>query len=143
MPTDFSSPHACPHAEDERPNFTLRMGGNDPERVIFFLSGDLLEPSCPAFEHFTRSCIDGGTRRLRLDLTDLHSLDLDGARTLLAVHEYLSAGGGRLLITNVSVEVLSTLRLFARPLLATETSVVFSQRVTRSGERGSRRRLAG
>jgi anti-anti-sigma regulatory factor len=132
-----------PHADGERLNLTLRVGSSDRERVIFFLGGDLLGPSCSPFEHFTRSCIDGGTRRLRLDLTELHSLDLDGVDTLMAVHQRLSAVGGRLLITNANAEVMSVLRLFARPLLATQTTVVFAPAAARPRERGARRRLAG
>jgi anti-anti-sigma regulatory factor len=132
------------HADGERLNLTLRVGGSDCERVIFFLGGELLGPSCPPFEHFTRTCIDGGTRRLRLDLSELHSLDLDGVDTLMAVHQRLSAVGGRLLITNANAEVMSVLRLFGRPLLATQTTVVFTPAGTiRRRERGTRRRLAG
>ena len=130
-------------ADDQRLKFRLRVGGSDPERVIFFLGGELLGPSCPAFEHFTRGCIEGGTRRLRLDLSKLYSLDLDGADTLLAVHRRLSAVGGRLLITNANADVMSVLRLFARPLLATESSVVLGPAVIRSAERTVRRRLTG
>jgi anti-anti-sigma regulatory factor len=133
-----------PHAEGERLNLTLRVGGSDRERVIFFLGGDLLGPSCSPFAHFTRSCIDGGTRRLRLDLSELHSLDLDGVDTLMAVHQWLSAVGGRLVITNANAEVMSVLRLFGRPLLTTQTTVVFAPAgTTRLRERGTRRRLAG
>ena len=137
MATDLS------HADGDRPNFTLRVGGGDCERVIFFLSGELLGPSCAPFEHFTGRCIDGGTRRLRLDLADLHSLDLDGVDTLLAVHQRLSAVGGRLLITNANAEVMSVLRLFGRPLLATQSSVVFAAPATQPGRPGAGRRLAG
>jgi anti-anti-sigma regulatory factor len=129
------------HPEGER--LSLRLGGGGAERVIFFLSGELLEPYCAAFEHFTRSCIDGGTRRLRLDLTELRALDLDGVDTLLSVHSELSAVGGRLLITNANAEVMSVLRLFGRPLLATQTSVAFGPAPTRPRERSNRRRLAG
>jgi anti-anti-sigma regulatory factor len=121
----------------------LRVGGSDCERVIFFLGGELLGPSCSAFVHFTRTCIDGGTRRLRLDLTDLHSLDLDGVDTLKAVHQLLSAAGGRLLITNANAEVMSVLRMFGRPLLASQTSVVFAPVPARPRERRAARRLAG
>ena len=138
MPTDSPS-----SADNQRLKFRLRVGGGDPARVIFFLSGELLGPSCPAFEHFTRGCIEGGTRRLRLDLTNLYSLDLDGVDTLLAVHQRLSAEGGRLLITNANADVMSVLRLFARPLLATESSVVLGPAVIRSAERTVRRRLTG
>ena len=141
MAADPYPPNADPDAE--RLSFTLRVGGSNAERVIFFLSGDLLGPACSPFAHFTGGCIDGGTRRLRLDLTDLRSLDLDGVDTLVAVHQRLSAEGGRLLITNASPGVVSVLRLFGRPLLATETSVVFSRSASRPGERGGRRRLAG
>jgi anti-anti-sigma regulatory factor len=130
-------------ADGDRLAFTLRVGGSDRERVIFFLSGDLLGPSCAPFEHFTRTCIDGGTRRLRLDLTDLRSLDLDGVDILVAVHRRLSAVDGRLLITNANAEVMSVLRLFGRPLLATQTSVVFAPAGARAGEPGAGRRLAG
>lgn len=139
MPTPlFSLP-----ADGERLKFTLRVGGSDPERVIFFLSGDLLGPSCPAFQHFTRGCVEAGTRRLRLDLTDLRSLDLDGVDALIAVHRRLSAEGGRLFITNANTEVMSVLRVFGRPLLATETSIVFAPAVVRPGDRSAKRRLAG
>jgi anti-anti-sigma regulatory factor len=121
-------PHSnAPHSNDAAGrHFSLRVGGSDPERLIFFLSGDLLGPSCSSFEHFTQRCIDGGTRRLRLDLTGLQSLDLDGVDSLVAVHQWLSAVGGRLLLTNANPEVMSVLRLFGRPLLTTRTSVVFA-----------------
>lgn len=131
------------HGDAERASFTLRVGGSDPERVIFFLGGDLLGPSCRPFAHFTERCIDAGTRRLRLDLTGLQALDLDGVDTLVAMHQRLSAEGGRLLLTNANPEVMSVLRLFGRPLLATETSAVFAPAVPRRGERRARRRLAG
>lgn len=140
MPADHSQPAAC----GERLDFSLRIGGGDPERVIFFLSGHLVGPACSGFEHFTRSCIDGGTRRLRLDLAELQSLDLDGVNTLLAVQKSLSEHAGRLFLTNVNAQVMSVLRLFARPLLTTETSVVLSAAGSRPGARvRSRRRLAG
>jgi anti-anti-sigma regulatory factor len=153
MATDQSHPNgahsngahsngAHPNGDAERLNFTLRVGGSDPERVILFLGGDLLGPSCSPFEHFTQRCIDGGTRRLRLDLTDLHSLDLEGVDTLVAVHQRLVAVGGRLIITNADAEVMSVLLLFGRPLLATQTSVVFAPEVSRPGEPGTGRRLA-
>jgi anti-anti-sigma regulatory factor len=145
MPTDFShlpKDFSDSSADGERVNFSLRIGGSDPERVIFFLSGHLAGPACSGFEHFTLSCIDGGTRRLRLDFAELQSLDLDGVNTLLAVHEALSAHGGRLFLTNLDAEFMSVLTLFARPLLATESSVVFRPVSSRSGER-SRSRLAG
>ena len=109
------------NADGQRLSFTLRVSGSDSERVVFFLCGDLFGPSCSPFEHFTSGCIDGGTRRLRLDLTDLRAVDLDGVDTLVAVHRRLSAEGGRLIITNANAEVMSALRLFGRPLLATET----------------------
>ncbi|HEX8093044.1 STAS domain-containing protein [Jatrophihabitans sp.] len=131
------------NAEGERHSFALRVGGCDPERVIFFLRGDLLGPSCSPFEYFTRECIDAGTRRLRLDLTDLRSLDLDGVDTLVVVHQWLSAVGGRLVVTNANAEVMSVLRLFGRPLRATRTSVVFAPAVTPPVGRAARRRLAG
>lgn len=131
------------NADRERLSFTLRVSGSDTERVVFFLSGDLFGPSCSPFEHFTRGCIDGGTRRLRLDLADLRAVDLDGVDTLVAVHRRLSAEGGRLVITNANPEVMSALRLFGRPLLATETSVVFAPSGSRSRERSGSRRLAG
>jgi len=137
-----ADPHPL-NADGERPSFMLRVGGSSPERVIFFLSGDLLGSACPPFAHFTHGCIDGGTRRLRLDLTDLRSLDLDGVDALVAVHQRLSAEGGRLLITNANPEIVSVLRLFGRPLLATETSVAFARSGSRRGERGGRGRLAG
>jgi anti-anti-sigma regulatory factor len=143
MATDPSRSNLHPNADGDRLNFTLRVGGSDRERVIFFLSGDLLSRSCAPFEHFTGKCIDGGTRRLRLDLTDLHSLDLDGVDTLVAVHRRLSAVGGRLLITNATAEVMSVLRLFGRPLLATRTSVVFAPAETGPEKAGAGRRLAG
>jgi anti-anti-sigma regulatory factor len=133
----YSNGHA------ERPQFSLRVSGSDPERVIFFLGGDLLGPSCVPFEHFTQQCIDGGTRRLRLDLARLHSLGLDGVDTLVAVHERLSTVGGRLFITNANPEVRSVLRLFGRPLLTTETSVVFAPAGVQPDELGAGRRLAG
>lgn len=127
------------------------MGGADPERAIFFLAGHLLGPVCPGFENFTRSCIDGGTRRLRLDLTDLQSLDLDGVNTLLGVRQRLTACDGRLLLTNANARVMSVLRVFAEPLLATETSVVLgpgaarwaAQARSRSRVARARQRLAG
>lgn len=143
MATDSISSDISSLDAGERPAFTLRVGGGGPERVIFFLSGELLGPSCAPFEHFTRSCIDGGTRLLRLDLTDLHSLDLDGVDTLAAVHQRLSTIGGRLLITNANAEVMAVLRLFGRPLLATTTSAIFAPAVARPGEPGGWRRLAG
>jgi anti-anti-sigma regulatory factor len=127
------------NADGDRPNFALRVGGSDYERVIFFLSGELLGPSCAPFEHFAGRCIDGGTRHLRVDLTDLHSLDLDGVATLVAVHQRLAAVDGRLLITNANAELMSVLRLFGRPLLATRTSVVFAPVAAPPGQR----RLAG
>lgn len=140
MPT-YSSESS---ADGQRLDFCLRIGGSDPERVIFFLSGHLAGAACPGFEHFTRGCIDGGTRRLRLDLAELRSLDLDGVNTLLAVHESLSAHDGRLFLTNVDAEVMSVLRVFARPLLTTETSVIFGTASHRAAARvRSRRRLAG
>jgi anti-anti-sigma regulatory factor len=140
MPADL----AGPAADGEALNFTLRIGGSDPERVIFFLSGHLLGPKCSGFVHFTLGCIDAGTRRLRLDFAGLQSLDLDGVDSLLAVHDCLSAHGGRLFLTNVDAQVMSVLRLFARPLLATETSAVFRVESGRAGTRvKSRRRLAG
>jgi anti-anti-sigma regulatory factor len=126
-----------------RLNFTLRLGGSDPERVIFFLGGDLLGPSCLPFEHFSQRCIDCGTRRLRLDLSGLRSLDLDGVNALVAVHQRLAAVGGRLFLTNANPEVRSVLRLFGRPLLATDTSVVFTPGGNPPSESGARRQLAG
>lgn len=135
-------PGGCTHGDPERPQFTLRVGCGDPERVIFFLGGDLLFAWCLPFEHFTQECIDGGTRRLRLDLTQLQSLDLDGVDCLMAVHRRLSAVGGRLFLTNASPAVLSVLRLFGRPLLTTGTSVVFTPADGEPG-RGEGRRLAG
>lgn len=144
MPTDHSelSARSETSVDDERLTFSLRIGGADPERVIFFLSGHLLASACSGFEHFTRTCIDGGTRRLRLDLADLQSLDLDGVNTLLAVQKALSEHAGRLFLTNVNPQVMSVLRLFARPLLATETSVILRTVSSRPGMR-TRRRLAG
>ncbi len=147
MPTDFSTPDA----DGERPDFALRVGGADPEKAIFFLAGHLLSAVCPGFENFTRSCVEGGTRRLRLDLSDLQSLDLDGVNALLRVREWLTASGGRLFLTNASPHVMSVLRLFAQPLLATETSVVLGAAVagstaqvrSRSRLARSRQRLAG
>lgn len=144
QPLRMTADSSGPSADGEALNFMLRIGGSDPERVIFFLSGHLLGPKCSGFEHFTLGCIEAGTRRLRLDLADLQSLDLDGVNSLLAVHECLSAHGGRLFLTNVNAEVMSVLRLFARPLLATETSAVFRVESGGTGPRmKSRRRLAG
>jgi len=144
MPTDQpgSNAQSASNVDGERLTFSLRIGGSDPERVIFFLNGHLLGPACSGLEHFTRSCIDGGTRRLRLDLADLQSLDLDGVNTLLAVQKNLSEHAGRLFLTNVNPQVMSVLRLFARPLLATETSVILRTASGRPGTR-ARRRLAG
>ena len=135
-----NGPH--PHGDGERVNFTLRVGGSSPERVIFFLNGDLLGPACLAFERFTHSCIDGGTRRLRLDLAELRSLDLDGVDTLVTLHQRLSTLGGRLLLTNANPDVISVLQVFGRPLLATDTAAVFTPAGGRPGERAVRR-LAG
>ncbi len=126
MPMDLPQPH-----DDERPAFALRVAGTDPERVMFFLAGHLLGAVCPGFEDFTRTCIEGGTRRLRLDLSDLLSLDMDGVNSLLTVHEQLTASGGRLLLTNANPDIVEVLRLFATPLLATQTSMT-SGRVSRS-----------
>ena len=137
MPTDFSAPER----DDERLELALRVGGVDPERAIFFLAGHLLGPVCPGFENFTRSCVDGGTRRLRLDLADLQSLDLDGVNALLRVRERLAASGGRLLLTNANPHVMSVLRLFAGSLVATETSVVLAAGAARSAVQ-ARSRLA-
>jgi anti-anti-sigma regulatory factor len=147
MPTD-STAHLPTdpelNAEVRRANFSLRVGGSDPERVIFFLTGHLAGPACSGFEHFTLSCIDGGVRRLRLDFAELQSFDLDGLDTLLAVHEALVAHAGRLFLTNVNAELLSALTLLARPLLATDSSVVFRSAGNWSGKPArSRRRLAG
>lgn len=151
LPTDYSLPtdSSFLDGDGERLDFALRLGGRDPERVIFFLAGHLLGPVCPGFESFTRTCVDGGTRRLRLDLSDLQSLDLDGVNTLLRVRELLTALGGRLLLTNADAHVMSVLRLFAEPLLATETSVVLGAGAARPVRQGrsrltrSRQSLAG
>jgi anti-anti-sigma regulatory factor len=151
LPTDYSLPtdSSFPDGDGERLDFALRLGGRDPERVIFFLAGHLVGPVCPGFENFTRTCVEGGTRRLRLDLSDLQSLDLDGVNSLLRVRERLTALGGRLLLTNANAHVMSVLRLFAEPLLATETSVVLGAGAARSVAQGrsrlarSRQSLAG
>jgi anti-anti-sigma regulatory factor len=129
--------------QTERSTFSLRMAATPSERAIFFLRGDLLGPSCSAFADFTGTCIDAGTRRLRLDLTELRSLDLDGVNSLLAVHQRLSTVGGRLLLTNVSPEVVSVLRLFARPLLTAGTSMLFGLPGHRPVEPSPVSRLAG
>ncbi len=143
MPPDFLFDGDVLPDDGERPVFRLRVGGPDPVRAIFFLSGHLLEPMCAGFENFTRSCIEGGTRRLRLDLADLQSLDLDGVKTLLAVHERLMAHGGRLVLTHANALVMSVLRVFAEPLLTTETSVVLGAGAVRSAAQvKSRSRLA-
>ncbi len=140
MPTDLTGSTA----DDERLNFALRVGGSDPARVIFFLSGHLAGAACSGFEDFTRRCIDGGTRRLRLDLAELESIDLDGVNVLLTAQRLLAEHAGRLFITNASSEIGSTLRLFARPLLATETSVIFGPAGNGARDRmRPRRRLAG
>jgi len=144
MATDlFHSNGAPSNGGAERLNFRLRVGGSDSERVIFFLGGDLLGPSCAPFAHFTHQCIDAGTRRLRLDLAELRSLDLDGVDTLVAVHQRLAAEGGRLVITNANAEVMSALRVFGRLLLATESAAAFTHAAARPGTRGARRQLAG
>jgi anti-anti-sigma regulatory factor len=136
MAADHATPDdATPNRTDERLDFALRVGGADSERVIFFLAGHLLASVCPGFENFTRSCIDGGTRRLRLDLADLRSLDLDGVNALLSVHERLAFSGGRLVLTNANAQVMAVLRLFAQPLLASETSVVLGAGAGRTAER--------
>jgi hypothetical protein len=62
--------------------------------------------------------------------------------TLVALHQWLSTLGGRLLLTNANPDVLSVLQVFGRPLLATETSAAFTPAGARSGERAVRR-LAG
>ncbi|HEX8767328.1 MAG TPA: STAS domain-containing protein [Jatrophihabitans sp.] len=144
MATDqprLNGPH--PHGDAERPQLTLRICGSDLERVTFFLGGDLLGPSCLPFQHFTQRCIDGGTRRLRFDLTRLESLDSDGVQALVAVHQRLSAVGGRLLIANANPEVMAVLRTFGRPLLTTSTSVVFAPADSGRGDLRDGRRLSG
>jgi hypothetical protein len=55
MPTDTPTDFSEPNADGERVNFSLRIGGSDPERVIFFLSGHLAGAACSGFEHFTLS----------------------------------------------------------------------------------------
>ncbi|HEY0165541.1 MAG TPA: STAS domain-containing protein [Jatrophihabitans sp.] len=115
------------------------MAGTDPERVIFFLVGDLLGGVCPGFEDFTRTCIEGGTRRLRLDLSDLRSLDLAGVNSLLTVHEQLTANGGRLFLTNASPDIVAMLRLFATALLAAQTSTMSGAGASRSTRRAAAR----
>lgn len=135
MPTD--SPE--PHGDDRTLEFALRVVGTDPERVIFFLVGHLLGAVCPGFEDFTRTCIAGGTRRLRLDLSDLRSLDMDGVNSLLTVHEQLAASGGRLLLTNANPDIIAVLRLFATPLLATQTLMMSGAEVSRSTRRAAPR----
>lgn len=145
MPTDFPASDR----DDERRDFALRVGGVNPERAIFFLAGHLLGPVCPGFENFTRSCVEGGTRRLRLDLADLQSLDLDGVNALLRVRELLAVSGGRLFLTNADAHVMSVLRLFAEPLLAAETSVMLGAGAARPAAQArsrvarSRQSLAG
>lgn len=137
MPTDFSAPDR----DDERLDFALRVGGVDPERAIFFLAGHLLGPVCRGFENFTQSCVNDGTRRLRLDLADLQSLDMDGVNALLRVRELLTVSRGRLVLTNANAHVMSVPRMFAEPLLATETSVVLGAGTTRAAGQ-ARSRLA-
>lgn len=128
-----------PHGDDSRLEFALRVAGTDPERVILFLAGHLLSAVCPGFEDFTRACIEGGTRRLRLDLSDLRSLDMDRVNSLLTVHGQLAACGGRLFLTNANPDIIAVLRLFATPLLATQTSMTSSARVSRSTGRAAPR----
>jgi anti-sigma B factor antagonist len=67
----------------------------EPDITVFEISGRLnLGNLLQSVEHSVRSLIDGGVRKLVIDLTGLHSIDSSGIGMLVSVGGQMNQLGG-------------------------------------------------
>ncbi len=72
----------------------------DGSPVTLVVAGELDVASGPGFEHAVARVLDGQGEEFRLDLSALVFMDSTGARSLLRVHNRLTALGRRLVLVS-------------------------------------------
>jgi anti-sigma B factor antagonist len=81
-------------------DFSLETEAAGPERSVIAVAGEIDIFTAPDLRAAVVAAIDGGTRELVIDLSDVHFLDSTALGVLIGTLKRLRTLGGRLVVVN-------------------------------------------